>query len=132
MNKLIRNIPEDVASALEDQGQALGLNLEAYIRMKLIELARQDQPKKKTFTYHQIAIGDLSAVDLVEEAVQADAEAYTIIIDNHVERGQALYLPSIGRLGIAWGADATWTSVDGVKSGIEMWLNDPDAWEYRN
>jgi len=44
----------------------------------------------------------------------------------------ALYLPSEGRLGIAWGADADWADVDDLESGIEMWVNDPDEWEARN
>ena len=40
MNKLIRNIPDDVFEVLKTQAKALGLTLEAYIRYKLIELVR--------------------------------------------------------------------------------------------
>ena len=48
------------------------------------------------------------------------------------ETADALYLPDEGRLGIAWGADATWADVEDLESGIEMWLNDGDAWERAN
>ena len=37
-----------------------------------------------------------------------------------------------GRLGIAWGADATWADAESIESGIEMWLNDPEEWEAKN
>ena len=40
MNKLIRNIPDDVAEMLQNQAKAMGLTLEAYIRLILIEIAR--------------------------------------------------------------------------------------------
>ena len=40
MNKLIRNIPDDVAQVLKEQAKSIGLTLEAYIRYKLIEMAR--------------------------------------------------------------------------------------------
>ena len=45
---------------------------------------------------------------------------------------QALFFPTIGRLGIASGADATWADVETIESGIEMWLHDPDEWAARN
>ena len=40
MNKLIRNIPDDVAKILKAQATAMGLTLEAYMRLKLIEAAK--------------------------------------------------------------------------------------------
>jgi plasmid stability protein len=40
MNKLIRNIPDDVIVLLKEQAKAKGLTLEAYIRLILIEVAR--------------------------------------------------------------------------------------------
>lgn len=48
------------------------------------------------------------------------------------EAAEALYIPSLLRLGCAWGADDTWANVDDLESGIDMWLNDPDEWEARN
>ncbi len=89
----------------------------------------------KTFAYHQINSDELSATDLRQEAEGVEAKrAYTITVYNereqpHAEAAQALYLPSEGRLGIAWGADATWADVSDLESGIEMWLNDSEAWE---
>jgi len=41
MNKLIRNIPDDVAEELQEQAKAKGLTLEAYIRLILIETAKK-------------------------------------------------------------------------------------------
>jgi hypothetical protein len=40
MNKLIRNIPDDVIEVLKEQAKVIGLTLEAYIRLKLIEIAK--------------------------------------------------------------------------------------------
>jgi len=40
MNKLIRNIPDDVIAILKDQAKSMGLTLEAYIRLILIEKAK--------------------------------------------------------------------------------------------
>ena len=41
MNKLIRNIPDDVAKVLQEHAKAKGLTLEAYIRLILIEMAKK-------------------------------------------------------------------------------------------
>ncbi len=95
---------------------------------------------KRTFHYEEVGIEQLSASDLHEEAQNfpnAQAFRVTIFRDESYERPEvakadALYLPEEGRMGIAWGADATWADVDDVESGIEMWLNDGETWELRN
>jgi len=86
----------------------------------------------KTFSYAPIPTRSLTATDLREEAEGVPtAKAYSIIIyvngKHAAESAQALYAD--GRLGIAWGAEATWADVRDVESGIEMWLNDDEAWE---
>ena len=96
----------------------------------------------KTFSYSPIAIDKLSASDLREEASEyskahSDAQAFTVTIYDEDERpaaenAQALYLPQEGRLGVEWGADATWADVHDVEVGIGTWLNDGDAWEAAN
>src|SRR6188508_1518974 len=67
----------------------------------------------KTFTYRQISPSQLRATDLAAEAsTLSDCAAFVITIyeagfhTSHAEAAEALY--SDGRLGIAWGADATW------------------------
>ncbi len=91
----------------------------------------------KTFSYTPIKASQLSAADLQDEAAdRPDAQAFSITIfdatgiNAFAERAQALYVD--GRLGIAWGAEATWADVRDVESGIEMWLNDGDAWGAAN
>lgn len=93
----------------------------------------------KTFSYTTIAVDELSASDLRREAAgydKGDAQAVSLTIYEDgtplAEFGQALYFPYEDRLGIAWGADATWADVIDVESGIEMWLNDGEAWEAAN
>lgn len=96
----------------------------------------------KRWTYDAITVGQLTAIDLAKEGAQAlvnasaDVQAYRIYIYDDdkpaAEHAEAVYLPDIKRLGIAWGADATWADVDGLESGIEIWLNDDDEWEARN
>lgn len=87
----------------------------------------------KTYTYTEIALTDLRALDLRDE-VQPGATAYRITIyqDGRAlpETADALYVD--GRLGISWGAESTWADVAGVEDGIEMWLNDAAAWAAAN
>lgn len=99
----------------------------------------------RTYRYEQIAFSDLPP-DLRDEIESytddgthpIEAIAYQITIYDETgtiqepERARALYLPRDGRLGIAWGADATWADVPSLEAGIEMYLNDGDEWEARN
>lgn len=89
----------------------------------------------RTYRYETISVADLPP-DLNAEAIDGQAtEAVEITIYDETgtvaeaEVAQALYLPEIGRMGISWGADATWANVDDLESGIEMWLNDGEEWE---
>jgi hypothetical protein len=89
----------------------------------------------KTFTYTPIATSTLTATDLQQEAKNdSSAQAFRITIYENeipmVETAEALYVD--GRMGIAWGADATWADVNNIEGGIEMWLNDGDAWRAAN
>ena len=47
MNKLIRNIPDNVARVLQEQAKAKGLTLEAYILLILIETAKKPSERVK-------------------------------------------------------------------------------------
>ena len=35
-------------------------------------------------------------------------------------------------MGVCAGADSTWADVNSLESGVEMYLNDADAWEAAN
>ena len=90
----------------------------------------------RTFAVEEIGQGDLNALDLQGDCRRHyGGVAYRIAIydamgmNPEAESAQALHYPSIGRLGIAWGADATWADVESLEAGIEAWLNDPEAWE---
>ena len=94
---------------------------------------------KRTFTVNPIDIADLSALDLQGEAEGLNGvQAYRITIyddkgmNPEAETAQALFWPEGNLLGIAWGAEATWADAESVETGIEMWLNDTEAWEARN
>lgn len=108
--------------------------------LDLIDRLVRQEANMKSFTYTPIALDDLTATDLQQEAadhsvVNAQAASITIYKPNgisYAERANALYLPDEGRLGIAWGADATWADVRDFESGVEMWLNDGDAWTAAN
>lgn len=113
-----------------DGGRVYPYRQGAYRRCKKLN---DTLPQEKKFAYEDIDIEQLTAADLREEAQESrDAQAYRITIVGHAEKADALYVPSSRRLGIAWGADATWADADSVESGIDMWLNDPDGWIARN
>jgi len=92
--------------------------------------------ERRTFTYTQIDVEELVATDLRQEVIQANdndhVSAYSIRIGDMAEKAEALYFPMQHRLGIAWGADATWADVETLESGIEMYVNDGEAWNARN
>jgi len=54
VNKLIRNIPDDVVQLLKEQAKAKGLTLEAYMRLILIEAARSKEVKKTGETHNAL------------------------------------------------------------------------------
>ena len=95
--------------------------------------------ERRRFMYECVSVEEITATDLQEEAQSIpDAQAYIVTLvkpdgylETNAERPQVLYSPSIGRMGIAWGADATWADVDGVEQGIDMYFNDPEGWEVR-
>ena len=89
------------------------------------------------YTYTAIAVDDLTATDLREEAATTRRmgmviQAYRIDIAGSAERAEALEIGKAGRYGISWGADATWGDASGVNEAIELWANDPDEWEARS
>lgn len=95
----------------------------------------------RQYRYTPIALDDLTSTDLRQEAagysaVNAQAAQILIYRENGIgteaQPAEALYLPDEGRLGIAWGADATWADVRDFESGVNMWLNDGEAWGAAN
>ncbi len=125
-----------LAPALLAHAEKTG-NRSAYIEA----LIRRDT--MRTFTLTAIAPDTITATDLRRDLAEIHAaghpvEAYIVTIYDATgtrpapEAAQALWVPSIDRLGIAWGADADWGDAQSVGAGIEMWLNDGEAWETAN
>ena len=108
--------------------------------LDLIDRLVKKERNMKSYTYTPIALDALTATDLQQEAApysigNAQAARITIYKANgmsEAEAAEALYIPDAGRLGIAWGADATWADVKDFASGVEMWLNDGEAWSAAN
>lgn len=48
------------------------------------------------------------------------------------EAGLILYSETLGRMGVTWGGDPSWADVNDVESGLQMYLNDGEAWSARN
>jgi len=60
--------------------------------------------------------------------VQVDEEKGGLLLNNN-ECGQALYIHSLGRIGIAWGAGADWADAESLAEGIRVYCEDPDLFE---
>lgn len=125
----------------------LALKVECYKRQQgwwscTIEKGEKEHmttQKQWSFTYEVIDLDDLASTDLKEEAKQCSDGVQALRIrvldadeQEQAERAEGLYDPESGRLGIAWGADASWASVEGVESGIDRYLNDGELWSQRN
>jgi hypothetical protein len=111
----------------------------AVVRRAVSEMYQRETGRRgamRTYRYTPIDITSLTSTSLLVEYQSVDNIAYRIdIYENGLrlpEKAEALFLPGPGRLGIAWGADATWANVKDVETGIEMWLNDPEGWEAAN
>jgi hypothetical protein len=74
---------------------------------------------------------DLLAEDLTG-GVFYEATVYDYLNRPKAEKLQIAYFPETQRLGIAWGGDASWADVENLPRGIEMFLNDAEAWELAN
>lgn len=92
----------------------------------------------RAYRFEEINVDDLTARDLREESEgyakneAGTQQAYRILVENSPEAADALYLPDIGRMGIARGPDATWADVPDVETDIEWYINDPEKWEALN
>jgi len=87
----------------------------------------------------QLSSTDLSAIaaEELDQGGSVEMAVITIVDETgylltNSERGEALYLPTSGRIGIAWGADADWADADSLEEGIRLYVDDPEEYERRN
>ena len=62
--------------------------------------------------------------------VRRDEDSGRIVIN--YQSADALYLPDIGRIGIAWGAAADWADAASLAEGIRIYCEDPDLFASLN
>ncbi len=107
------------------------------------------QQPTRTFRLTEIHPDEVRHTDLREELDDnaehgtfrgRDDRAWRIDIDGEAQAAEAAFVAhessAFGRLGIAWGADATWGDADtltdhSIEDAINEWLNDAEAWESR-
>lgn len=58
---------------------------------------------------------DLQALFDAQQKLGVDGEAYVVEIEGSAESMQVLVVPSVGRAGVAWGADAVWTDIQATE-----------------
>jgi hypothetical protein len=102
---------------------------------------RRTLPESDTHTYYPTSDLDILGYNgtgsLREEAEWELRRGEVIEIasveaDGMAERGKALYIPRVGRIGITWGADPTWADADSLEEGIRMYVEDGDEYERLN
>jgi hypothetical protein len=82
-------------------------------------------------TYEDITtrqqVEKLSALDLIAEAstLNTPYEMWRYGAYN-AEAIEILWVPSVGRAGIAWGADAQWTDADSVEDAVQRFFGVDD------
>jgi hypothetical protein len=94
----------------------------------------EEQDHAMWFTATPVAT--VTNADLLAEDLTGGA-CWEITIYDHLnrpkaEKAQAVFFEETGRLGIAWGGFASWADVENLPRGINMWLNDGEAWELAN
>ena len=106
-----------------------------YLKFRPRYRVREIASETRTYSRTEDSI---SALDLIAERDAHHGTTRTgriqVFIDGcpAPEQADYLYVPDAGRLGIAWGADATWADTPDLDAGIRTWLTDPDAWELAN
>jgi hypothetical protein len=109
-----------------------------------------DPPGGYGYVYYPCASCDegnpedvLSAIDLREVMYEELGwggkveTARIVMVDEESGRlltssGEALYVHSTERIGIAWGAGADWADAESLAEGIRVYCEDPDLFESRN
>jgi hypothetical protein len=81
------------------------------------------------YTYTEIEGSELTATDLKNEwEIASSQDIFTVTakvqIDDKPEAAQVLFIPSIGRAGVAWGADAQWTDALTLEEAISRFIED--------
>jgi hypothetical protein len=82
---------------------------------------------------NQIDGAELSAIDLCEEIADlveqgVSFETAKVAFDGKAEWAQVLYIPSIKRGGIAWGADADWSDASSMDDLLERYCEVDDKY----
>lgn len=82
---------------------------------------------------HMVHVAALSSISLTKEMATLDAqgvayEAYRMLPEGTSEWLEILYVPSIDRAGLAWGADAQWTDAESPEDAVERFfgINDKE------
>jgi len=118
-----------------------GQNVGKHIKSRIPEEIKQKkEDEKRSFTYEEVDLEEIiGSTSLRKDLAGCSEKTVGLIIrildsagKEFAERAEGLYDPEWKRMGISWGADATWADVDGLEEGIEMWLNDGEEWERRN
>lgn len=79
----------------------------------------------------------ISPIDQRIEAANANepwqhGEWFAYGDDQWQRKGHYLWLPEAGRIGICTNGDSQWADADNVQHGLDMYVNDPDAYETAN
>jgi hypothetical protein len=96
----------------------------------------QDEGSSRAFTVEPISLNELTHPDLCrlrDLKLRRDWSAYSLTALDRTSTGEALYIPGLRRLGIAWDGGASWAEdVPDVQTGVQWWLEEPDNWRRHN
>ena len=92
------------------------------------------------YTISPIDAATLSAGDLRDEVANNPNDPVECVVINFYsadglqrsDTAEGVYFPGVGRMGIAWGANASWADATSLEAGVAMWATDQDAWEAAN
>lgn len=89
-------------------------------------------------TLFRVPLAALSSLDLQDQGALVSSVSYHATASHrgapHALLLDVLHVPGAARLGIAWGASASWADMrpgESVEQLVELYLSDPDAYAAR-
>lgn len=125
---------------LEELGSRWGTTQTETLTVIIDRMYRQETKIMTKVASEIITTDDLDKISPIDQCTEArkttepwqHGEWFAYEDDQWQHKGHYLWLPEAGRVGICTNGDSQWADADNVQHGLDMYVNDPDAYEAAN